>query len=59
MGATACAIGRPYLYGLAAGGEAGVDRVLGLLRSEIERDLALMGCQDLKSLGRDRVSYTC
>ena len=31
LGANACSIGRPYLYGLAAGGEAGVDRALSLL----------------------------
>jgi len=43
-GATACAIGRPYLYGLAAAGQAGVTRVLDLLRAEIERDMALLGC---------------
>jgi L-lactate dehydrogenase (cytochrome) len=43
LGATACMMGRPYLYGLAAGGQAGVERVLALLRAEIERDLILAG----------------
>ncbi|NIJ38705.1 L-lactate dehydrogenase (cytochrome) [Sphingopyxis panaciterrae] len=43
LGANGCSIGRPYLYGLAAGGEAGVARVLSIFRSEIERDMALMG----------------
>lgn len=43
LGADACSIGRPYLYGLAAGGEAGVRRVLALLRAEIERGMALLG----------------
>jgi L-lactate dehydrogenase (cytochrome) len=43
LGADGCSIGRPYLYGLAAGGEAGVARVLSIFRSEIERDMALMG----------------
>lgn len=43
LGADACSIGRPYLYGLAAGGEAGVRRVIAILRAEIERDMALMG----------------
>ena len=42
-GANACSIGRPYLFALAAGGEAGVERALTLLRAEIERDMALMG----------------
>ena len=43
LGADGCSIGRPYLYGLAAGGEAGVSRVLTIFRGEIERDMALMG----------------
>lgn len=43
LGATACMIGRPYLYGLAAGGQPGVARVLELLRSEVERDMILSG----------------
>jgi L-lactate dehydrogenase (cytochrome) len=43
-GADACAIGRPYLYGLAAAGEQGVDHALTILRSELERDAALLGC---------------
>ena len=43
LGADGCSIGRPYLYGLAAGGEAGVARVLTIMRNEIERDMALMG----------------
>ena len=42
-GATACMMGRPYLYGLAAGGQAGVERVLELLRAEIERGMILSG----------------
>lgn len=43
LGADGCSIGRPYLYGLAAGGEAGVARILAIFRAEIERDMALMG----------------
>lgn len=42
-GATACMMGRPYLYGLAAGGQDGVERVLELLRAELERDMILCG----------------
>ncbi len=51
LGATACSIGRPYLYGLAAGGEAGVDRVLTLFRQEIERGLGLLGCRSVAEVG--------
>jgi L-lactate dehydrogenase (cytochrome) len=55
LGATACSIGRPYLYGLAAGGEAGVDRALTLLREEFERTLALAGVNDIACLERRHV----
>jgi L-lactate dehydrogenase (cytochrome) len=43
LGADGCSIGRPYLYGLAAGGEAGVARAIAMLRAEIERGMGLMG----------------
>ncbi|WP_338503554.1 alpha-hydroxy acid oxidase [Sphingomonas kaistensis] len=55
LGATACSIGRPYLYGLAAGGEAGVDRALTLLIEELERTLALAGVIDVAKLERRHV----
>jgi L-lactate dehydrogenase (cytochrome) len=51
MGANACSIGRGYLYPLAAGGQAGVERGLTLLRTEIERTMALMGCDSIEKLG--------
>jgi isopentenyl diphosphate isomerase/L-lactate dehydrogenase-like FMN-dependent dehydrogenase len=44
LGARAVLIGRPYLWGLAVDGEAGVARVLALLRAEVELALALLGC---------------
>ena len=44
LGADAVLVGRPALWGLAAGGEAGARRVLELLRSELELTLALCGC---------------
>ena len=50
MGATACSGGRMYLYALAAAGSAGVDRAMGLLRDEIERDMLLMGCESIAKL---------
>jgi L-lactate dehydrogenase (cytochrome) len=43
LGARAVLIGRPWLWGLAAGGEAGVSAVLEILRAEIDRALALLG----------------
>ncbi len=62
LGATACMMGRAYLYGLAAGGQPGVEHVLGRLRAEIERDMALMGCTGIGQLNRDKVEkymYEC
>ena len=53
MGATACMIGRGYLYALAAYGQPGVTRALSRLRDEVERDLVLMGCSTPASLSRD------
>ena len=55
LGARAVGIGRAYLYGLAAAGEAGVARALALLGEELRRDLALMGYSDIKSIRRDSV----
>ena len=55
LGATACSIGRGYLFGLAAGGQRGVEHALGLLRSEVERTLALVGCNDVRKLDRSYV----
>jgi L-lactate dehydrogenase (cytochrome) len=51
LGANACSIGRGYLFALAAGGQPGVERALELLRAELERTLALMGCTAVTALG--------
>jgi isopentenyl diphosphate isomerase/L-lactate dehydrogenase-like FMN-dependent dehydrogenase len=50
LGARAVLIGRPYLWGLAAGGEAGVAHVLEILRDEVRRTLALLGAPSLQQL---------
>lgn len=55
LGAHGVMIGRPALYGLAAGGQAGVSHALGLLRTEMERALTLLGCRSLGELGRHLV----
>ncbi|MBP2372919.1 alpha-hydroxy acid oxidase [Paeniglutamicibacter psychrophenolicus] len=47
LGADAVAIGRPYLYGLAAEGEAGVVHAIDLFRQEITRTLCLLGCDSI------------
>jgi (S)-mandelate dehydrogenase len=51
LGADAVMLGRPALYGLAAGGEAGVAHALSLLRVEMERAMTLLGCHSLDELG--------
>lgn len=51
LGADMVFVGRAAMYGLAAGGEAGVRRALQLLRAEIDRVLALLGCASLHDLG--------
>jgi L-lactate dehydrogenase (cytochrome) len=50
LGANACSIGRAYLYPLAAGGQRGVERGLGLLRDEVLRSMALIGCDSVARL---------
>ena len=55
-GATACSMGRPYLYGLAAGGQAGVAKGLELLRAEIERDMGLLGCRNISEISRKHIA---
>lgn len=52
LGATACMMGRPFLYGLAAGGEEGAKRAITLLGNEIRRAMMLLGCPDVKKLDR-------
>lgn len=52
-GADAVAIGRAYLYGLMAGGDAGVQRVIDLLREEMETTMRLLGRTTIAELGPD------
>jgi L-lactate dehydrogenase (cytochrome) len=55
LGARACMIGRPYLYGLGAAGQAGVERSIAILRAEIDRAQALLGRPSLGDLDRHTV----
>lgn len=50
LGAKFSLIGRAYLYGLMAGGRAGVDRTIEILRTEIERTMTLLGVASLEEL---------
>jgi L-lactate dehydrogenase (cytochrome) len=50
LGARAVLVGRAYVYGLAAAGEAGVTRTLAILRADVERTLRLLGCPSIAAL---------
>jgi isopentenyl diphosphate isomerase/L-lactate dehydrogenase-like FMN-dependent dehydrogenase len=56
MGARAVLCGRAYAYGLAAAGEAGVDRAIEILRVDLERTLRLLGCPSVEALDRSYVN---
>lgn len=53
LGAKAVLMGRPYMYGLAAGGQRGVERVLELIRNEIHIAFAFTGCLSVDEVTRD------
>ena len=55
LGAKAVLCGRAYAYGLAAAGEAGVTRVLEILRADVDRTLKLLGCTSIAALDRSYV----
>jgi L-lactate dehydrogenase (cytochrome) len=57
VGAKAVGLGRFYLFPLAAAGQPGVERALGLLRSEMERDMKLMGCTSIGQLSRGNLRF--
>ena len=57
LGANACSIGKAYLYGLSAGGQEGVEQIVGKLRDEIQRGMTLMGCRSVKELTKDKVLF--
>jgi L-lactate dehydrogenase (cytochrome) len=57
LGAKAVGLGRYYLFPLAAAGEAGVERALGLMREEIERAMRLMGRASIGELTRGNLRF--
>jgi L-lactate dehydrogenase (cytochrome) len=57
LGAKAVGMGRFYLFPLAAAGQPGVERALGLMRTEMERDMKLMGCTSIKQLSRSNLRF--
>ncbi len=57
VGAKAVGLGRYYLFPLAAAGRPGVERALGLLKTEILRDMRLMGCANVGQLSRANLRF--
>jgi isopentenyl diphosphate isomerase/L-lactate dehydrogenase-like FMN-dependent dehydrogenase len=56
LGARAVFVGRPYLYGLAAAGQAGVEVVLEMFRAEVGQTMALVGASQISDIDRSLVS---
>jgi len=52
LGARSCLIGRAYIFGLAAGGEAGVAKAIGIIRNELDVSMALTGVRTVQDIGR-------
>ena len=57
LGADFVCLGRPILYGLASGGETGVEKVLGLMESELKRAMALTGVKNIKEAKEKNILY--
>ncbi len=55
LGARAVCLGRPWAYGLAAAGQPGIERVLSILRTDLDRTLRLLGCPSVGALDRSFV----
>jgi L-lactate dehydrogenase (cytochrome) len=52
LGARSCLIGRSYVYGLGAGGEAGVAKAIDIIRKELDVTMALCGVKTIKDIDR-------
>jgi isopentenyl diphosphate isomerase/L-lactate dehydrogenase-like FMN-dependent dehydrogenase len=55
LGATACSLGRPFLWGLSAGGSEGVSRAIEIFRNELDNAMTLLGTPNLGAITRDHV----
>lgn len=57
LGAKAVGLGRAYLFPLAAAGQAGIERALGLMQAELLRDMRLMGAKSVADLSKDNLRF--
>jgi L-lactate dehydrogenase (cytochrome) len=55
LGAKACSFGKGYLFALAAGGQKGVEKILENMKTEINRDMKLMGCKNVGELNSSKL----
>ncbi|HEY9270429.1 alpha-hydroxy-acid oxidizing protein, partial [Achromobacter sp.] len=53
LGASFVFVGRPFNYAAAVGGEAGVSHAIGLLRAEVDRDMAMLGINHVREMQAD------
>ena len=58
LGARSCIVGRPYIYGLGAGGQAGVARAIEILHKELDVTMALCGVKSIADINRDVIAET-
>jgi len=56
LGADAVLLGRPYIYGLAVGGQAGVERVIKQMWAEVDTNLSLLGAHSVLELDRSWIT---
>jgi L-lactate dehydrogenase (cytochrome) len=56
LGARACMIGRAFLYGLGAAGEAGVAKVIDIIRKELDITMALTGTRRVSEIDRTAIA---
>jgi len=56
-GAKACSFGKFFLFSLAAGGQQGVEQLLKNMHDEINRNMLLMGCKNIKDLNKSKIIY--
>jgi L-lactate dehydrogenase (cytochrome) len=58
LGARSCIVGRSYIYGLGAGGQAGVARAIEILGRELDVTMALCGVKSIAEINRDVLADT-
>ena len=56
LGARACLVGRAYIFGLAAGGQAGVTKAIEFIRNELDVTMALCGVNSVREIGRQVIA---